>query len=169
MPHVNRQPQSSFVIFALYTCRAQYPIWHGGAPDGLDITSSQPRGANDIAVFIELNPATADTRLHGGTDVNHVRIFASRHHLSGQSEVESSGFACLRLGVEDRCFDLSIDKQSDSISANSQAVADAILEKFCASIRTSAALIGRPVRSFTTPSTEVPAAALNEPLSCAVT
>jgi hypothetical protein len=124
LPHVNGQPKSSLCICALYTCIAQYPIWHGGATDGLDITSSQPRGAKDPAVLIDLNPATADMRLHGGREINHVRIFLSRHHLSGQIEIELSGFARLRLGVEDQCFDLSIDNESDFISANSQAVAD---------------------------------------------
>ncbi len=101
--------------------------------------------------------------------------FLPRRHLSGQLEVELSGFAGLRLGVEDRCFDLSIDKKSDFISANCEAIENVMavaiglktLEKFFASIRISAPLTGRSLGSFTSPSTEVPAqtvtATNNEP------
>src|SRR6266540_4789625 len=51
-------------------------------------------------------------------------VFLPRRHLSGQLEVELSGFAGLRLGVEDRCLDLSIDQESDFISANCEAIAN---------------------------------------------
>jgi hypothetical protein len=47
-----------------------------------------------------------------------------RHHLAGQLEVELSGFAGPRLCVENRCFDSSIDKETDFIITNRKAIAN---------------------------------------------
>jgi hypothetical protein len=96
---------------------------HGGPTDFHDII--KPTVVDNIAVIIDLNPATAaHTRIYSRRDVNHVCVFLRRRRFSGQIEVELSGFAQLRLGIEDRCFDLSIDNESDLISGNSQAIAD---------------------------------------------
>ena len=98
----------------------------GGSSDFRDIAAGAGVGAvvNDIAVIIDLYPAaSADTTVYGGRGINHMRVFLSRCRLPRQIEVKLSGFARLRLGINDGCFDLSTDHESDFISANSQAVA----------------------------------------------
>lgn len=90
---------------------------HGGPTDFHDIIKLTV--VDNIAVIIDLNPATAaDTRICIRRHINHVCVLLRRCRLSGQIEVELSGFAHLRLGIEDRCFDLPIDNESDFISAN---------------------------------------------------
>ena len=42
--------------------------------------------------------------------------------LWGQLKVELSGFARLRVGIEDRCLDGSIDNESDFINTNRKAI-----------------------------------------------
>jgi hypothetical protein len=90
-----------------------------------------------------------------------------------QLKVELSVFARLRVGIEDRCLDDSIDSDSDFVNANCQASGAVVacsvglnnpgkLLPFVAPIRTSAPLTGCPVGSFTTPSrADVPPQALN--------
>ena len=105
-------------------------LLYRGSSDCRDIAVSSGVGAtvivHDIAVIINLNPAptAADVRIYVGAHINHMCVFLSRCGLPGQIEVELSGLARLRLGVGNRCFDLSIDKQSGFISGNSQAIAD---------------------------------------------
>ena len=104
-------------------------VLYGGSSDFRDIAASSGVGAvvHDIAVIIDLNPApTTDMRVYVGADKNHMCVFLSRCRLPRQIEVELSGLARLRLGVGDRCFDLSIDNQTDLISGNSQAIADVV-------------------------------------------
>src|SRR4030095_13917797 len=83
-------------------------LLYGGSSDFLGITSS---GATDgIAVIIDLNPATGtDMRIYIRRCINHVCVCFRRCSLSSQIEVDLSGFAHLRLGINDRCFDLPID------------------------------------------------------------
>jgi len=100
-------------------------LLHGGSSDFLNITSSGVADGN--AVIIDLNPLTAaDMRSCVGLDINHMGVFLGRRCLSGQIEVELSGFAQLRLGIADRCHDLPIDNESDLISANCQTVGDVV-------------------------------------------
>src|SRR5438067_12143698 len=104
-------------------------LLYRGSSDCRDIAVSSGVGAtiivHDIAVTINLNPAptAADVRIYVGAHINHMCVFLSRCGLPGQIEVELSGLARLRLGVGNRCFDLSIDKQSSLVSGNSQAIA----------------------------------------------
>jgi len=42
--------------------------------------------------------------------------------LWGEFKVELSGFARLRVGIEDRCLDGSIDNESDFINTNRKAI-----------------------------------------------
>src|SRR6266436_6309250 len=108
--------------------RTELRLLHGRSSDCRDIAASSGVGAvfHDIAVIIDLNPlsAAADMRIYVGTHKDHMCVFLSRRRLARQIEVELSRLACLRLGVGDRCFDLSIDNQADLISGNSQAIAD---------------------------------------------
>src|SRR5690242_13416539 len=55
---------------------------------------------------------------------NPVCMYFRRRRFCSQLEVELSGFAHLRLGIEDRCLDRSINNETDSISANRQAIRD---------------------------------------------
>ncbi len=55
-----------------------------------------------------------------GGNPNHV--FLNGLCFCGQLKVELSGFARLRLGIEDRCLDCSIDNESDFINANGKAL-----------------------------------------------
>ena len=84
---------------------------HGGSSDFRDIAGAGVGGVvHDIAVIIDLYPATAaDTRIYIRMRINHMCVFLSRRRLPRQIEVELSGLARLRLGIDDRCFDLSID------------------------------------------------------------
>ena len=106
-----------------------FHLLHGGSSDCRDIAVSSGVGAtvivHDIAVIINLNPAptAADMRIYVGAHKNHMCVFLSRCCLPGQIEVELSGLARLRLGVGNRCFNLSTDNESGLVSGNSQAIA----------------------------------------------
>src|SRR5437773_6694154 len=123
----------SYPPVVLVSRRHTYPelrLLYRGSSDCRDIAVSSGVGAtvivHDIAVIINLNPAptAADVRIYVGAHISRMCVFLSRCGLPGQIEVELSGLARLRRGVSDRCFDLSIDKQSGFISGNSRAIAD---------------------------------------------
>src|ERR1700746_209197 len=106
-----------------------FRVLHGRSSDCRDIAASSGVGAlavDDITVVIDLYPLTtaADMRIYVGPHINHMCVFLSRRSLPRQIEVELSRLARLRLGVSNRCFDLSIDNESGLVSANSQAIAD---------------------------------------------
>ena len=106
-----------------------FHLLHRGSSDCRDIAVSSGVGAtvivHDIAVIIDLNPAptAADMRIYVGAHKNHMCVFLSQCGLSRQIEVELSGLARLRLGVGNRCFNLSTDNESGLVSGNSQAIA----------------------------------------------
>src|SRR6266446_7152350 len=110
--------------------RTELRLLHGRSSDCRDIAASSGVGGvvHWIAVIIDLNPlsAAADMRIYVGTHKDHMCVFLSRCRLPRQIEVELSRLACLRLGVGDRCFDLSVDKESGLVGGNSQAIADVV-------------------------------------------
>ena len=84
-------------------------------------------GVDDIAVIIHIDPLTAksaDKRSRLLGQINGVCVFRGRRHLSRQIEVELSGFAQLRLGIEDRGLDRSVNDKSDVIGASRKAIGD---------------------------------------------
>ena len=75
---------------------------------------------DDMAVIIDVDPCAAPDKSSGrGGNPNPV-CFDGRC-FCGQLKVELSGFARLRISIEDRCLDGSIDDESDFINANCQA------------------------------------------------
>lgn len=106
-------------------------LLYRGSSDCRDIAASSGVGAvfgavHDIAVIIDLYPlaTAADMRIYVRAHINHVCVFLGWCCLPRQTEVELSWLARLRLGVGNRCFDLSIDNESGFVSGNSQAIAN---------------------------------------------
>jgi hypothetical protein len=76
--------------------------------------------ADRIAVIIHVDPLTAPD-MSSGRGGNPDFVCPDKLCFRSELKVELSRFARLRVGIEDRCLDDSVDHDSDFINANCQA------------------------------------------------
>ena len=74
-----------------------------------------------IAVIIHVDPLTS-ADMSSGVGRNPNLVCLDELCFWGQLKVELSGFARLRVGIEDRCLDGSIDNDRDFVNANWKAI-----------------------------------------------